>query len=327
MSKDSAPDAGVPLDEEPEQHVPGSFLGAMPQFFIFPLILVITLTAAYFGLRMLVGFQADTAPELVAAIRGAGGPGERWQSMHALADGLRRGEPKNLDDVPASELAALYADFADDSPQSRQFLLQVIGWKRAPELTALAVAALADGDPDVRLSALYALSQAQDPASVPDLVGVLHGAEPAERFLALGALASIGSPPARDAVAGQLTSEDGILRRNAALALAAAGDSRAAPYLPALLDRAGYEGDPALGDPDPTLDEASRQVKRADVVEQFLVSAARAAGKLGDRSLAPKLEQMRANDPSLKVRSAAINALHDMDAAADARGEPPNHPR
>ncbi len=320
------PEVGMPLDEEPPQQVPGSFLSALPQFFVFPAILVITLTVAYFGLRMLIGFEPDSARELLDEIRTASGPGARWQSMHSLADGLRRGQ-LSLDEVPATELAALYGAYAGDSPQSRQFLLQVLGWKQAPELTMLAVGALSDADPDVRLSALYALSQAKDPDAVPALIEVLNGAEPTERFLALGALAATGTPAARDAVASQLPSEDGILRRNAALALAAAGDVRAAPYLPGLLVRANYDSDPALGDSDPTLDEASRTAKRQDVVEQFLVSAARAAGRLKDEKLAPLLEQMRANDPSLKVRSAAINALHDMDAAAAPGNVTPNPPK
>jgi len=320
------PEVGMPLDEEPPQHVPGSFLSALPQFFVFPAILVITLTLAYFGLRLLIGFEPDSARELLDEIRTASGPGARWQSMHSLADGLRRGQ-LTLEDVPASELASLYATYAGDSPQSRQFLLQVVGWKQAPELTMLAVGALGDPDPDVRLSALYALSQAKDPAAVPALVGVLNGAESIERFLALGALAATGTPEARDAVATQLTSTDGILRRNAALALGAAGDSRASAYLPGLLVRANYEGDASLGDSDPTLDEASRAAKLDDVVEQFLVSAARAAGRLKDEKLAPLLEQMRANDPSLKVRSAAISALHDMQAPAETGSVPPNQPK
>jgi hypothetical protein len=314
--------SGVPLDEEP-QHVPGSFLSALPQFFVFPLILVITLTVTYFGLRMLVGFEPDSARELLADIRTASGPGARWQAMHSLADGLRRGR-LSLADVPADELSALYRDYAGDSPQARMYLLQVVAWKQDPALTALAREALSDPDPDVRLSALMALSNAKDSSAVPALVAVLHGPEPAERFLALGALAATGTPEARDAVAGELTSEDGILRRNAALALGAAGDSRAAPYLPALLVRASYDSDPALGDPDPTLDEASRAAKREDVVEQFLVSATRAAARLGDPSLLPLLEQMRANDPSVKVRSAAINALHDIAQSRTGNGADSN---
>ncbi len=307
---------GPPLDEEPEQHVPGSFLGALPQFFVFPLILVVTLTLAYLGLRLLVGFDGGDARELLADIRGAGGPHARWQAMHGLADGLRRGR-LDLAAVPASELATLYADLGHEpgaeGAQTRQFLLEVLQFKQAPELTAIAVEALADPEAGVRLAALGALYQMKDPAAVPSLIAALRSGPPEERFVALGALANAGTPPARDAIAALLGGDDSLLHRNAVLALAQAGDDRAAPYLPALLARANYEGDSRLDSPDAAaMDEASRQAARADVVEQFLVNAARAAARLKDPAAVPLLRELRRADPSVKVRSAAINALHDL---------------
>jgi HEAT repeat protein len=113
-------------------------------------------------------------------------------------------------------------------------------------------------------------------------------------------------------VAGVLAGGNGLLARNAVLALADAGDPRAAPGLPALLARDAYASDPSLDGPDAALqDEQSRANDRADVVEGFLVQACRAAAKSADPALAPLLRALAADDPSLKVRSAAINALHD----------------
>jgi hypothetical protein len=306
-----------PLDEEPEQHVPGSFLQALPQFFVFPLILVATLTLAYLGLRLLVGSEPTDASALIADIRGAGGTHSRAQAMHRLADGLRR-EKVTLAAVPASELAALYESYAQDSPQTRQFLLKVLQWKQAPELTAIAVGALSDPEPDVRLAALLALGLMDDPEAVPALAAHLSAGSHEERFMALGALARIGNAPALDAVAGMLGDDDTILHRNAVIALGGAQDGRAALYLPGLLHRSGYDADPALlGEDADLLDEASRAEKRAFVTETLLVNAVKAAGKLGDPAMIPQLEELRANDPSVKVRSAAINALHDLGTSPD----------
>ena len=321
----SAPQVGGgPLDEEPGQHVPGSLLSSLPQFFVFPLILVATLTAAWLGLRLLVGAPPDDAREVLADIRAAAGPHGRWQAMHELADGLRRGS-LDLDDVPAAELAGLWHDFGTplgDSDEARQqsaltrhWLLQVLQWKQDPSLTAIALSALTDADGAVRLSALAALAQMRDPESVDELAGVLASGSDEERFIALaalGRLAADGSAAAADAVAGQLGQGDGVLQRNAVLALADAGDARAADRLPALLVRGNYENDTSLDGPDATLrDEASREAARATVVEQFLVSACRAAAKSHDPALAPLLRALEAGDPSLKVRSAALGALHD----------------
>jgi HEAT repeat protein len=110
-----------------------------------------------------------------------------------------------------------------------------------------------------------------------------------------------------------LGGDDSLLHRNAVLALAQAGDARAAPWLPALLRREAYDRDGRLDGPDAALqDETSRAAARQSVVEQFLVSACRAAAHMADPSVAPLLQALRANDPSIKVRSAAINALHDL---------------
>lgn len=308
---------GPPLDEEPEQRVPGSFLEALPQFFVFPLILVITLTLAYLGLRLLVGSEPGDASALIADIRGAAGSHSRWQAMHNLADGLSGGSV-TLDAVPASELSALYARYASEGPLPRQFLLEVLQWKRAPELTAIAMDALADPEQQVRLAALNALGGQADPIAVPALVAHLSAAADEERFIALGALARVGSGPALDAVATLLGGDDTILHRNAVIALGGAGDARAAGWLPGLLNRSGYAQDPALLGPDAgAMSEASRIQQRLHVTEQFLVNAVKAAGILGDASLIPQLEHLRAEDPSVKVRSAAINALHDLGKTRD----------
>src|SRR5262249_20793843 len=104
----SAGGGAVPVfDEEPGPQVPGSFLESLPQFFVFPAILVATLTAAYFGLRMLVGSSPADARELVAQVRSAGGEHGQWQALHALADGLRTGR-FDLASVAPADLAALY---------------------------------------------------------------------------------------------------------------------------------------------------------------------------------------------------------------------------
>ena len=305
---------GIPVfDEEPPAQVPGSFLESLPQFFVFPLILVATLAAAYFGLRMLVGTSSADAREHIAQVRAASGEHGQWQSLHALADGLRTGR-LDLAGVTPAELGALYRDVAPQGPQQRQFLLEVLGWKRDPELTALAVEALEAPEPEVRMAALFALTRMEDTAAEPALARVLREGDDEERWVALAALAHIGSVPARDAIAGQLGGENSVLHRNAVLALAQAGDRRASPWLPALLDRTTYEGDSGLDGEEAALrDEASRAAARESVVEQFLVSACRAAAHVDEPSLRPLLQALSSNDPSLKVRSAAISALEALE--------------
>ena len=312
----------VRFDEEPPQHVPGSFLGAFPQFFIFPLILVATLTAVYMVLRLLAGSEAQSATELLSELRAAG-PHARWQVLHGLADGLRRGT-LDLSGVETAELAALYETYGGgegDSPSQRalmrQSLLLVLAYKRDPSLTPYALEALDDPDTGVRRTALQALATMADPTCLPALTPWLSAPTSEERLLALGALANLDSPEALDLIADQATAEDSIVARNAVLVLARAGDPRATPFLGRMLVRDAYDGDAQLESDIAGLDAPSRDATRNAVVERFLIDSCRAAEALGDRGHLPALQKLREADPSLKVRSAAINALHALGASSE----------
>ena len=108
------------------------------------------------------------------------------------------------------------------------------------------------------------------------------------------------------------------IARNAALLLAGEPhrDPAVKPFLLNMLDRGAYAQDPSLDGPlRGLMDEASRAAARDHAVETFLVLACRAASALGDRDAIPRLENLREADPSLKVRSAAIDALHELGAS------------
>lgn len=305
------------FDEEPPV-VPGSFLSALPQFFVFPAILVATLAAVYLVLRALAGAAPEDARLLLDDLKVAG-PHGRWQVLYSLSDGLRRGS-LDLEGVETAELASLYetmtADEAGGEQASlmRQHLLLVLAHKRDPELTWYALDALESGDGALRRGALQALATMADPAAMGALGGFLGGEDADERLLALGALGSTDDTWADELVAGLFLDQDTILARNAVLLRARDGDARAAPFLISMLDRASYAGDARLDGDVPGMDEASREVSRAEATEAFLIEAAKAAGALGDGALAEPLQTLREGDPSLKVRSAAIDALHALGA-------------
>lgn len=301
------------FDEEPAEHVPGSFLSSLPQFFVFPMILVATITAIYLLLRTISGGGVMSADEMVAAVRSAPGDQSRWQAAYNLSDALRQGKI-TLDEVEASRVDALYDDLAGQSPELKSFLLSVLAYKDDASSTERALAALEDDDPIVRSHAIHALHLLGDEAAVPALADVFRGSRPwEERFMAMGALAAIGTPEARDVLAGRLGQGDGLEHRNLVMALAQAGDLRASEWLGALLERADYDGDTSiLGQNYASLPDASREAVRADLIEQFLVNACRAAEALGDSEMIEPLQRLREGDPSTKVKSAAIHALHAL---------------
>jgi hypothetical protein len=313
------PGAGMPLDEEPRQQPPGSFLSALPQFFVFPAILVGTLTVVYLLLRVLAGVSPATAPELLAELEAAG-PHGRWQVLQSLATGLGRGT-LSLEEVQSTELRRLYDHFREqgetalERSRMRQYLLLVIAHKQDSALTPLALEALAESDQDLRRMALQALAVMKDPAALPALEALLGGQSLDDRLLALGAVANLDSPRVVELLLAAQASEDTIIARNAAILLARAPhrDPRALDFLMGILDRETYSRDAALEGPERDLMDAdSRAFTRENVVETFLVKACLAASELGDPATRPLLEKLREADPSMKVRSAAIDALHEL---------------
>ena len=303
-------------EEDTAEHVPGSFLESLPQFFVFPLILVATVTGVYFALRVLTGGGADTAVDLIHEVRWADGEHSRWQQLHNLADGLNRGQ-LSLDGVPAAELESLYQDLSPEGATLHSYLLMILGHKPGAGFEPLVAEALESDDADVRTAALSSLRQLGSDESVGLLSDYLErGNRPrGERFLAIGALGAIGSPGALDELAGQLEMAAGLERRNVVLALAANGDERAQPWLEPMLSRQHYgDGAELLGSAELITQEASRAAIQAELINEFLINACRAAEVLADPSLKPPLQALRQEDPSTKVRNAALNALAALDA-------------
>lgn len=315
------------FDEEPTEHVPGSFLAALPQFFVFPLILVGVLTGVYLLLRFLAGFDEPTSAEMLANVRNASSS-ERWYQIHDMAQKLKA-DRLDLDEVSSDELAGFFEgtlaslDGASVSPEARDqlrhALLLIVAHKRDPRFTPLALEALESDSALLRQGALQALAVQADPSSLAAVAARLGSSDDAERLLALGAVASLaggelpGAAPARDQLADLIRDPDAEIARNAALQLGLIGDERALPVVAHLLDRGSYGDDGGVSKALASLaDDASRAESLDQYVEQMLVFACRAAARLGDPTLVPALRALRRGDRSMKVKSAALDALHDM---------------
>jgi HEAT repeat protein len=88
------------------------------------------------------------------------------------------------------------------------------------------------------------------------------------------------------------------VRWNAALALARFQDASGVEILHRMLDRKSLNSS----------SEINEQQK-----SEAIINAARAVALLKDSSARPLLEELKANDPDVKVRSAAIEALKEIE--------------
>ncbi|GJM23483.1 MAG: hypothetical protein DHS20C15_33980 [Planctomycetota bacterium] len=309
------------FDEEPGEQVPGSFLGALPQFFVFPLILVVCLTAIYLLLRLLAGASDATAPELLSEIRTAG-TSERWFKLHELAQGVNTGR-LDLSSISNDELLGFYqgtlGSLAADTSRSaterdelHYALLLVLAGKRDPSFAPVVLEALASDSETVRIGALKALGALKEPSSLAQIVPLLESSSVMERRMALDAVACLETAEAREVLVEQLRSSETQMVRNAAIWLGMAQDERATPVLLHLLDREAYGPDAGVPGDLAQLSEGSRAAARDQYVDDMMILTCRAAARLGDPAFVSVLQALRRDDRSMKVKSAALDALHDM---------------
>jgi HEAT repeat protein len=176
----------------------------------------------------------------------------------------------------------------------RRYLALVLGRTRDPEAVPLLLEALADADSQTRIYALLALGAGGDPRAAPAVSAALADADPGIRKTAAYALGELGGAGAAAALAPVLADPVPDVRWNAALALARLGGAAGAPVLRQMLDR-------SLTAQVPGITPAQQ--------EEAMVSAVAALAAVDREGSAELLTRLAAEDPSLKVRQAALAAL------------------
>ncbi len=265
------------------------------QFVLFPLGIVVVAVAIFLLFGRLAGDQQEI-PDYLNDIR-SGSKHERWQAAYQLSKSLKRGEAKKYPNLEP-QVAALYESSKNDDPRIRRYLSMVLGTLGDRRATPLLLDGLDDRDPENRIYALIALGELRDPAAVPRIAVAAGDDEKDVRKTALFALGTIGDRSAIPALAKGLEDQSPDVRWNAAVALSRFGDARALGPLREMLDRE-------------RLDRV--QGMREDQKEDAMIVAMSAYVRLAGKEAAPELRRIAATDPSLRVQSAAKNALQIVD--------------
>jgi HEAT repeat protein len=266
------------------------------QFVLFPLGIVVVAV----GIFLLFGKLASdeqSIPDYLNEIR-SGSKHERWQAAYQLSKSLKRGEAKKYPNLE-EQVASIYTASKTDDPRIRRYLSMVLGTLGDRRATPLLVDGLNDRDTDNRLYALMALGELHDPAAVPRVAAAANDEDKDIRKAAIYALGAIGDPSAVPALAGALEDQSADVRWNAAVALSRFGDKRALPGLREMLDRS-------------RLDRVKDM--REDQKEDAMIVAMSAYVRLAGRDAARELQRLAASDPSLRVQSAAKDALRSAAA-------------
>ncbi|HEV8577988.1 MAG TPA: HEAT repeat domain-containing protein [Thermoanaerobaculia bacterium] len=285
----------VPPEEVSEEAGSGalrSFLG----LFIVPLLVVILCVAVFIGFGW-IAYDRQTTGDYVNDLQSWWKP-RRVQAAYELSK-ILVSDPRALDEESGAKQEVRRLFLETREPEMRQYLALVLGRTRDREAVPLLLAALQDPDDKTRIYALWALGTLGDPRGRAALETALEDQDPGLRKIAAFALGEMGDRAAVPRLTAALDDAAADVRWNAALALARLGSDAGLPVLETMVDRRLLTQVPDI----------TREQQ-----EEAMVSAIRALAVVGGVRYRPTFEALAKDDPSLKVRQAAIEARQAVDA-------------
>jgi HEAT repeat protein len=294
MNDEIAPgDASPDPDNGAEEGPLRVFLGLV----VIPLLVVAVCVGVFVGFGW-IAYDRQDIGDYLNDLRSSWRP-RRAQAAYELSK-ILIADPNALSTDPESvmQLRRLFEDSEDK--ETRQYLALVLGYTRDPEAVPLLTAALEESsDSQSRIYLLWALGAIGDGAAVPALVEALTDADPGIRKVAAFALGEVGEPAMVEKLRPLLEDEVADVRWNAALAVTRLGSEAAVPVLHQMLDRQLLSRVPGI---------------TPEQEEETMISAVGALAAASGKEALPLLERLAEEDPSLKVRQAALEARKALSA-------------
>lgn len=284
------PEPPVLPEYEPAEEPRGGALRSFLGLFVVPLLVVILCVAVFVGFGW-IAYDRQTTSDYLNDLQSFWKP-RRVQAAYELSK-ILIADPKALDKEPGAkeEVRRLFREA--EEPEMRQYLALVLGRTRDREAVPLLTAALQDPDDKTRIYALWALGTLGDPAARGSLEATLADPDPGLRKTAAFALGEMGDRAAVPQLTRMLEDPVADVRWNAALSLARLGSGAGVPVLETMADRRLVSEVPGI----------TREQQ-----EEALVSAVRALAVVGGPEHGALFDRLAREDPSLKVRQAALDA-------------------
>jgi HEAT repeat protein len=273
------------------QEVPRSRL--ITQFVVFPLAIVLVGVSIYLFLGILTS-DNRSASDYLNTIR-RGGINSRWQAAYELVKVLSLEQRDGtLDPRFGDEIVRVFEASEHDDPRVRRYLVRAMEMVDSPIVVAALISALGDADEETRLYAIHSLGGLRAESSVDSLLRFARDEDPGFRKSAVYALGQMQDPRIVGTLKEALHDRQPDVRWNAALQLARRGDTTGEPVLGKMMHR------PFL---------ASLESVSEDQKVTAIVYAVKAVGALKLERLKDHVVSLKTEDPSMKVRQAAIDAL------------------
>jgi len=292
MTEPEEPRSDPTGGEEEQPSALRTFLG----LFLVPLLVVLACVAVFIGFGW-IAYDRQSTSDYLNDLRSSWKP-RRAQAAYELSK-ILTADPDALDEEPGirDEVRRLFAETDDE--EMKRYLALVLGYTQDPEAVPLLIEALDDPSSETRIYALWGLGKTSDPRAVPPLLASLADPDPGIRKTAAFGLGELGEPETIPGLAPLLDDAVADVRWNAALALANLGSDLGLPVLYRMLDR--------------TLTSQIPDITPSQA-EEAMISAVRALAILEVEDSRDLLERLSKDDPSLKVRQAAIEALRILDS-------------
>ena len=282
--------------EEPAEDI--SFGTTVLQFFLIPAVVVF----ACVGLFLFFGWLVAEEKSSVDHLRDikSGSATRRWQAAFELAKQLNNIDRQDQRDIDrlVPEMIDAFREAERDDPRVRRYLALALGHVGDPQAVPVLLEALSDDDPETQIYSIWALGSLGDERAVEALLELAQSADPGIRKMAVYSLGTLGAEEARITLQAALGDYEMDVAWNAAIALAKLGDDSGRDRIFQMLDRE-FLG--SVGD----MSEEQRT--------EAMLNAMKGAVLLKDPSFRPSLEEISDQDPDLKVRQAAFEALSQLD--------------
>ena len=293
-------DPEVPQDEEPiepnlseaeAEEVGNSALRSFLGLFIVPLLVVLLCVAIFIGFGW-IAYDRQSTRDYLGDLESGWKP-RRVQAAYELSK-ILVSDPRALDKEPGAKAQVRRLFEEAEDAEMRRYLALVLGRTGDREALPLLTSAANDDEDDrTRIYALLALGLLGDPQAREPLAKALTDEDAGIRKTAAFALGEIRDPAAIPLLQPRLDDAVTDVRWNAALSLARLGSDSGVPVLETMVDRRLLAQVPDI---------------TPEQQEQAMMDGIRALAAVdgpGHRELFARLAK---DDPSLKVRQAAMEA-------------------
>ncbi len=290
------PEAGVdytdPLAPDPlEEDEPPSALRTFMGLFVVPLLVVVACVVVFIGFGWIAYDQSSTEDYLNDLSHWS--PPRRTQAAYELAKVLIA-DPQAFDENPGlkQQVRDIFASVENDD--MKRYLALVLGFTRDPAALPQLLEALESTDEELKIYSLWALGSLGDPRALEPMLEASDSRDAGIRKTAAYALGELGQPEAEPRLRVLLEDTVADVRWNAALSLSRLGSDAGLAILTEMLDRDLVAQVPGI---------------TPEQQEDAMIEAVKALARLESAGTESLLRRLADDDPSLKVRQVALEAL------------------